>query len=109
MIGSEEKSVDRRRHPRQPMATGVQFYHPTSDREFPARTIDISESGLLMYVPASTPVRPGEPIRLKVAGVNRPEFASISKHDLDAKVVRVNRNSLLSEGYLSVGVEFSDT
>ncbi len=109
MAGSDKQSVDRRRYRRRPLATGVQFYHPTSRREFPARTIDISEGGMLMYVPASTPLQPGQPIRLKVAGVNRPEFSALSKHNVDATVVRVNRKSLLSEGYLSVGVEFSTT
>jgi len=98
--------ADRRRHVRYPMATTVQFYHGPSRREFPARTVDISSGGLLMYIPASVPVAPGQPIRLTIGCHNRPELAGLGDHPLDATIVRVDRHKMLSLGHLPVGVRF---
>ena len=100
-------SVERRQHPRHPLATGVQFYHGPSQREFPGRCVDISASGMLMYVPAGAPMQPGHPIRLTLGGVNRPEFANMASRPVDATIVRVNRHNLLTNGYLAIGVKFA--
>ncbi len=99
--------TDRRRHQRYPLPTGVQFYHSPSQREFPARCVDVSKGGLLMYVPASVPVHPGQPIRVNIGGVDRPEFAGMGEGPLDATVVRVDRYALLSMGHLAVGIRFA--
>ena len=109
MNDSAKKSADRREHQRYPLATSVQFYHGPSQREFPARSIDISAGGMLMYVPAATPVQPGQAIRLKVGGIGRPEFAGLDENPVDATVIRVNRRALLAGGYLAVGVRFVKT
>ena len=61
-----------------------------------------------MYVPAATPVQPGQPIRLTVGGVNRPEFSVLSEKPLDATIVRVDRSTLLSDGHIAVGVRFAE-
>jgi len=106
---SDTPSADRRQHQRYPLATSVQFYHGPSQREFPGRCIDISHGGMLMYVPAKTPVQPGHPIRLSVGSVSRPEFAGLSETPLEATIVRVNRNALLAAGYVAVGVRFAHT
>jgi len=100
-------STDRRRHQRYPLATGVQFYHGPTQREFPGRCVDISDGGMLMYVPAKLPVQPGQPIRLTVGTVSRPEFSALSEKPLDATIVRVDRHKLLSMGHIAVGVRFA--
>lgn len=99
---------DRRKYPRYPLPTSVQFYHGPSQRDYPGRCVDISLGGLLMYVPAAAPVQPGQPIRIAVGGVPRPEFARLGGQPVDATIVRVNRMSLFSEGHLAVGVRFAE-
>ena len=99
-------SVDRRQYQRHPLSTTVAFYHGPSQREFPGRSVDISTGGMLMYVPAATPVQPGQPIRLTIGG-GRPEFAVSGDKPVDATIVRVDRHKLLSMGHIAVGVRFA--
>lgn len=98
---------DRRKHVRYPMATSVQFYHGPSRRDYPARSADVSQGGMLMYVPASVPVLPGQPIRVTVAAAGLPGFGSMSNAPLDATIVRVDRRGILNSGHLPVGVRFA--
>ena len=104
---SATPSRDRREHPRHPLATSVQFFHGPSQRDFPARCANISFGGMLMYVPAATPVQPGEPVRLSMGGIGRPEFARLAKGPLDATIVRVDRRALIQEGHIAIGVRFA--
>ena len=99
-------SVDRRKHPRHPLATSVQFHHGMSQREFPGRCVDISKGGMLMYVPAATPLRAGDSVRVTLGSVGRPEFANLGDRPLDATVVRVDRKAMLNIGHVAVGVRF---
>ncbi len=103
---SPAPSVDRRKHPRHPLATGVQFYHGPSQREFPGRCVDVSEGGMLMYVQPTTPIKPGDITRVALGSAGRPEYASFGQRPVDATVVRVDRNSLLTLGHIPVGVKF---
>jgi len=102
----ERPSSDRRQFVRYPLAATVQFYHCASRREFPARSIDMSRGGILVYVPAGTPVAPGQPIQLKLDVHGRPEFGRLSDSPLDGTVVRVDRAKMLSDGHLPVGIRF---
>jgi hypothetical protein len=101
------QKADRRRHRRYPLARSCHFHHAPTQREFPGRCVDISESGLLMYVPVATPVKPGQPIRLTVTGPAPPEVGSLGEGPLDATIVRVERRGLLTTGKLAVGVAFA--
>ena len=85
----------------------IQFYHGPTRREYPGRTVNIFTGGMLMYVPTSAPVAPGHPIRLTIGSHNRPELAGLSSRPLDATVVRVDRQRMLSHGMLPVGVRFA--
>ena len=100
-------STERRANRRYPLATSISFYHDQSQRSFPGRCVDVSDGGMMMYIPASSPIQPGQAIRLTVGSVNRPEFAGLSEKPVDATIVRVDRHSLLTFGHLSVGVKFS--
>ena len=100
------KSVERRQHDRYPLTTGVQFYHEPSHRDLPARCSDISQGGMKMYVPAATPVRAGDSVRVVLGALDRPEFAGLGETPLGASIVRVDRRALLSDGHLAVGVRF---
>ena len=104
----EQLQSDRRRHIRYPMATGVEFYHGPSRRKFPARSADVSRGGMLMFVPASTPVSPGQPIRVAVNRYTRAEFRELTREPVDATIVRVDRGGMLDGGgHLPVGVRFT--
>ena len=61
-----------------------------------------------MYVPVATPVKVGQPLRLSVGSVNRPEFAALSEKPVAGAIVRVDRHCLLEEGYVAVGVRFTE-
>jgi len=102
-------SADRRRHARHPLPTSVRFSHEPSRREFPGRCVDISKGGMLMYVPASAPVKPGDSICLTLASVSRPEFANMGDGPVEASVVRADRKAMLSIGNIIVGLRFLDS
>lgn len=84
----------------------IQFYHGQSMREYPARTVNISNGGMLMYVPISAPVAPGHTIRINLGSQSRPEFSGLGGEPCDATIVRVERKEITDVGYLPVGVRF---
>jgi hypothetical protein len=98
---------ERRMSPRHQLAAGAQFFHEPSGRNLPARCVDVSRSGLLMYVPAAAPVQPGQTIRLTLGAIALPELAGLSGTPIEATIVRVDRRALLAEGHLAVGVRFA--
>ena len=96
---------ERRLHARYPMSTSLQFHHGPSKREVPARAIDVSESGMLMYVPAITPVMAGQAVYVNLAGVRgRPTTGA---KPVQATIVRVDRADMTSKGYLGIGIRFA--
>ena len=98
---------ERRFSPRYQLAAGVRFFHGPSGRDLPGRCVDISRGGLLMYVPAASPVRPGQTIRLTLGAISLPDLAGLSGAPIEGTIVRVDRGSLLAEGHLAVGVRFA--
>ena len=106
MAMAQETADERRQHPRHPLATSIQFHHGPTGRDFPGRCVNISEGGMLMHAPVSVPVQPGQPIRLALGGVSRPEFAGLGDKPTDATVVRVDRGKMLAGGHVAVGVRF---
>jgi c-di-GMP-binding flagellar brake protein YcgR len=98
---------ERRVSPRYQLAAGVQFFHGPSGRNLPARCVDISRGGLLMYVPAASPVQPGQTIRLTLGAISLPKLAGLSGAPIGGTIVRVDRRALLAEGCLAVGVRFA--
>ncbi len=100
-------AAERRMHARHPLATSVRFYHGPSQRDFPARCVNISLGGVKMSVPASAPVQPGQPVRLSLAGLSRPEFAGLRDKPLDGTIVRVDRRALIQDGNLAIGIRFA--
>lgn len=103
---SEQASTERREHKRHPLATSIQFYHGPTQREFPGRCVNVSSSGMLMYVPPNLPVQVGHPIRLSADSVRRPEFAGLGGEPVDATVTRVDRGQYIG-GQLGVAVRFA--
>ena len=98
---------ERRVSPRYQFAAAVRFLHGPSGRDLPGRCVDISRGGLLMYVPAASPVRPGQTIRLTLGAISLPDLAGLSGAPMEGTIVRVDRGALLAEGHLAVGVRFA--
>jgi len=96
-------TAERRGHQRHPFAGRVNIFHGPTQRAFPARSVDISEGGMLMYVPVSTPVKPGQPIRLSVENA---EPAELGPEPVNGRIIRVDRHRLTTQGHLAVGVQF---
>ena len=98
-------SNDRRRHARYPMSTSLQFHHGPSRREIPGRSVDVSESGMLMYVPVTSPVRAGQAVYVNLAGIGGKPVADTGP--VQATIVRVDREQMTSKGYLGIGIRFA--
>ena len=103
---SQTRFAERRRHPRYPLCTSVEFFHGPSQRDFPGRCVNISAGGMRMAVPARTPVQPGHPIRIDLGTVPLTEFADHGPA-VGGTIVRVDRDSLLASGHLTVAVRFA--
>ena len=59
-----------------------------------------------MYVPAATPVKVGQSIRLAINDVTQPDLARLTGVDMPATIRRVDRHALIDIGHLAIGVEF---
>lgn len=101
--------AERRAHPRHAVAQSVQFWHAPSRRSFPARSADLSQGGIKVCLPAAVPAITGQAVRLRIgesasAGDN---LLGLAGRDLDATIVRIDRNALMKDGYVTVGLQFA--
>lgn len=97
---------ERRRSLRKARSVYFRFVHKESHREFPARTVDISCSGMLISAPARSPLKVGQGVILKLTPRHSPK-RHIARN-LPAKVVRVDHDALLTTGHLKVGLAFEE-
>ena len=123
----QPRAHERRQHPRRPLPAALSVDHAPSRRAFPARSVDISQGGLLMLVPATAPVQAGHAIRLRFgrasadavpggARTGEPPADPIGRPDpadtilpsglVAAEIVRVDRARLLASGQVAVGARF---
>lgn len=119
-------SLERRQHPRHPLCVAVELCHSPTGREYPARSVDVSQGGVLMLIPPTAPIQPGHAVRLtlrypdKAAEPTADRDSTSAPHEpddtvrpfcrdipLSAEVVRVDRQQLLASGQLAVAVRFS--
>jgi hypothetical protein len=101
------QTTDRRLSPRHAAAASVRFRHEPSGRDFPGRCVNLSAGGLLMHVPAAVPVAAGQAVRLALGRVDHSDLAGLSDAHLEGRVVRVERQALLSQGHLAVAIRFA--
>jgi c-di-GMP-binding flagellar brake protein YcgR len=103
---STSPSAERRVAQRYSVPARVQFYHDPTQRDFPGRTVDISSSGMLMYVPATVPVHPGQKVKVCVGVQGPDQLGQLAETPIQGTIVRVDRNPLLAVGNIAVGVQF---
>jgi len=59
-----------------------------------------------MYVPANTPVKTGQALVISLGSLEGHGLSQFSQQQLPARIVHVNRYTLISTGQLAVGVRF---
>ena len=104
-----ETFVEQRKDARTELTWPVSIWLPEANRFFYSKSVNISKGGVLLYVPMSTPVRPGHVVELNFPRTTslakkRGQFARIKS----GKVVRVNRKSLFEGGDICVAVKFAN-
>lgn len=102
-------SSERRQHNRIPRVVHVQLRDPIAEKGIPARTLDISDGGMRVSVPSTAPLAEGQSVSIHVSQNVLPRLPKgtdpYNADTLQAQIVRVDRNALLSEGQLQVGVK----
>ena len=107
-------STDRRHYKRVAMSALVRLHHAASDREYPARSIDVSDGGMLICAPATAPLGLGHRISIGTAspgdgtapGAFEVDLPHLAAQPVNGTIVRVDRGKLLSTGQVVVGVKF---
>jgi hypothetical protein len=101
---------DRRKHQRFPLASSVEVHLSATGRSYPARGVDVSQGGMLVYLPASAPVAAGQELELTVIpSPTAPAPAGAANavaRKRAGRVIRVDRDSLVRLGHLGVAVQF---
>ncbi len=93
--------TERRRHPRQASQASLTLHHAASQRDFPARCLDVSDGGLLAAVPLTMPVRVAQEVEVSAF-----DPQALGEPARRAVVVRVERDRLLRQGQLAVALNF---
>ncbi|MDD5011910.1 MAG: PilZ domain-containing protein [Phycisphaerae bacterium] len=103
-----ETAVENRRFNRTDLSWPVSLWLPEANRFFNGRTINVAKGGTLLSLPMSTPVRPGH-----VVEINFPRTVNLAKKKgqfariKTGKVIRVQRDSLISDATIGVAVQFA--
>jgi len=61
---------------------------------------------MYLHVPANTPVQAGQAVRLTLGLVACEHLCDLSEQELVATIARVDREALLAEGMVGIGVHF---
>jgi hypothetical protein len=102
----EFSPIERRAHPRLPIPAGLTVEHAASKRSFPARTADLSVSGVAMFVPPTAPVQAGQEVDITFGWFADDTLGDFATQTHKAIIVRVDREPLLTKGHIEVGARF---
>jgi hypothetical protein len=98
---------EQRKNTRTQVAWPVSVWLPEANRFFNGRSTNISSGGVLVRVPATTPLRAGHVIEL-----NFPRTMALAKRKgsfariKSGRVVRVERGELLDDATIAIGIVF---
>jgi len=105
---SEATAVtEQRKNTRTEVAWPVSVWLPEANRFFNGRSTNISSGGVLVRVPATTPLRAGHVVEL-----NFPRTMALAKRKgsfariKSGRVVRIERSDLLDDASVGVGIVF---
>jgi hypothetical protein len=100
-------TAEQRKTTRTPVAWPVSVWLPEANRFFNGRSTNISSGGVLVRVPATTPLRAGHIVEL-----NFPRTMALAKRKggfariKSGRVVRIERGELLDDATVGVGIVF---
>lgn len=97
---------ERRRQLRRPLGASMRIIMLPANRDFPCLCADLSATGARLLVPAAMPVGVGHTVRLADSSGRVSELAGLATSDAMGTIVRVDRQSLFSEGVVTVGLCF---
>ena len=102
-----QTAVEHRKDVRTDLAWPVSVWLPEANRFFNGRSTNISSGGVLVRVPATTPLRAGHVVEL-----NFPRTMALAKRKgsfariKSGRVVRIERGELLDDATIGIGVVF---
>jgi len=100
-------TVEQRKNIRTQVAWPVSVWLPEANKFFNGRSTNISSSGVLVRVPATTPLRAGHVVEL-----NFPRTMALAKRKgsfariKSGRVVRVERGEVLEDATIGIGIVF---
>ncbi len=102
-----ETLIEQRKTSRSNLSWPVSIWVPDANRFFNGRSCNISKTGVFIRLPMTVPVRPGHTVELNFPRTvalarEKGQFARIKS----GKVVRVDRQNMLREAEIGVGVAF---
>ena len=102
-----QATVEQRTESRNQVSWPVSVWMPEANRFFHGRSCNISRTGVFITLPVATPIRPGHTVELnfprtEALAKEKGQFARIKT----GKVVRVERNNLLENAEIGVGIAF---
>ena len=105
---SEATTVaEQRKTTRTPVAWPVSVWLPEANRFFNGRSSNISSGGVLVRIPATTPLRTGHVVEL-----NFPRTMALAKRKgsfariKSGRVVRIERGELIYDATIGIGIVF---
>jgi hypothetical protein len=102
-----EALIEQRKTSRSNLSWPVSIWVPEANRFFNGRSCNISKTGVFIRLPMTVPVRLGHTVELNFPRTvalarEKGQFARIKS----GKVVRVDRQNMLREAEIGVGVAF---
>jgi hypothetical protein len=100
-------AAEQRKTTRTPVAWPVSVWLPEANRFFNGRSSNISSGGVLVRIPATTPLRTGHVVEL-----NFPRTMALAKRKgsfariKSGRVVRIERDELLDDATIGIGIVF---
>lgn len=100
--------TENRQSNRTELSWPISMWMPDANRFFNGKTINVAKGGVLLSMPMTTPIRPGN-----VVEINFPRTMSLAKKKGQfarikaGKVLRVDRECLATDATISVAVQFA--
>ncbi len=104
----ESTLVEQRKDRRSDLAWPVSVWIPEANRFFSGKSVNVSKGGAYISLPMTAPIRPGHEVE-----VNFPRTVSLARQKgqyariKTAKIVRVERDTMLHSGTIGMAVQFA--
>ena len=102
-----ETMTEQRSEKRSAIKWPVSLWLPEANRFFNGKSCNVSKTGVFVKLPMTTPLRPGHIVELNFPRTaelahEKGQYARIKR----GKVVRVDRQSVLEDAQIGVGIAF---